>query len=40
MYNAIIVDDERIVLEGLQKTFKWEEYGFRICGLAENGEEL
>jgi two-component system response regulator YesN len=39
MYNAIIVDDERIVLEGLQKTFKWEEYGFRICGLAENGEE-
>ncbi|HOJ10686.1 MAG TPA: response regulator, partial [Clostridiales bacterium] len=39
MYKAIIVDDERIVLEGLKNTFKWEEYGFRVCGLAENGEE-
>ena len=39
MYNVIIVDDERIVLEGLKNTFKWEKYGFKVCGLAENGEE-
>jgi len=39
MYNVVIADDERIVLEGLKNTFNWRKYGFEVCGLAENGEE-
>ena len=39
MYKVIIADDERIVLEGLKNTFDWRNFGFEVCGLAENGKE-
>lgn len=39
LYKVIIADDERIVLNGLKNTFDWEQHGFEVCGLAENGKE-
>jgi len=37
MYNVLIVDDEENIREGLIKIIHWEDYGFEICGEAENG---
>ena len=39
MYNILIVDDEPIVKIALRSILPWEEYGFFICGTAENGLE-
>jgi two-component system, response regulator YesN len=39
MYNLIIVDDEAEVRKGIIHKTKWETYGFRIAGEAENGRE-
>lgn len=36
MYSMILLDDERIVLQGIQKVFKMEEYGFEIAGTFTN----
>lgn len=35
--KAIIIDDEYIVLEGLQKLINWEEYGIELAGTASDG---
>ena len=37
MYHVLIVDDEPIILHGLQGILEWEEYGLEIAGLAANG---
>lgn len=37
MLNLLIIDDEESVREALKSIIKWEEYGFKICGEAENG---
>jgi len=39
MYKVLIVDDERIIREGICNSINWSNYGFSICGLAENGLE-
>ncbi|MBC7961298.1 MAG: response regulator transcription factor [Vallitaleaceae bacterium] len=39
MYKLLIVDDEKIIRDGLRKLIRWEEYGIVICGEAGNGEE-
>ncbi|RTE10179.1 response regulator transcription factor [Paenibacillus whitsoniae] len=39
MYKVILVDDEPFALEGLKLTVEWEELGFEIAGMCENGEE-
>ncbi|MFB9327794.1 helix-turn-helix domain-containing protein [Paenibacillus aurantiacus] len=39
MYKAIIVDDERWILEGIKAGVDWEKYGFQVVGEAENGQE-
>jgi two-component system, response regulator YesN len=39
MYKLIIVDDEKIVREGLKKTIQWEEHGFKLVGDYKNGRE-
>lgn len=39
MLKLLIVDDEPIILEGLQKTINWNECGFEIVGTAANGLE-
>ena len=37
--KVLIVDDERLLREGLKTIIPWEEYGFSVCETAENGLE-
>ncbi|MGL4912494.1 MAG: response regulator [Romboutsia sp.] len=39
MYNVYLLDDEPFILEGLKYIVPWEEYGFKIVGSANNGED-
>ncbi len=39
MYKVLAVDDEPLVLMGIQASILWEEEGFSLIGTAGNGEE-
>lgn len=39
MYKVVIIDDEPIIVRGLQKAIKWEEIGCSVVGTAANGLE-
>ena len=39
MYKVIIVDDEPIIVEGLQKGIQWANWDCEIVGTAGNGME-
>ncbi|XEC96097.1 response regulator [Paenibacillus tarimensis] len=39
MVNVIIVDNERIILEGISQAVEWERLGTRLAGTARNGIE-
>ena len=39
MYSVLLVDDEPLAIEGLQLFVDWEQLGFRVCGVCENGAE-
>lgn len=39
MYGVLLVDDEQIILQGLQRVFPWEEYGLKVLGTAGDGME-
>lgn len=39
MFNIFMVDDDRIVLEGLKKFVDWEAMGFRVVGTALSAKE-
>lgn len=39
MWKVAIIDDEPIIVEGLSRTLPWKEWGCRIIGTAENGED-
>lgn len=39
MYKVVIIDDEPIIVKGLEKTVKWEEMGCQVAGKACNGLE-
>jgi len=39
MINVLIVDDEYTIREGIKNTFKWDEYGLKVCGTASSGYE-
>lgn len=39
MIKLLLVDDEPLVLIGLQSMLKWADYDIEICGCAHNGEE-
>ena len=39
MYKAILIDDEKWILESLKGTVDWEALGFEIAGTAANGFE-
>lgn len=39
MYRVILVDDERLILEGLSKVVKWTEFGCEVAGTARDGRE-
>lgn len=38
MYKAIIVEDELLVRVAYQSIVNWQEYGFELAGLFENGQ--
>lgn len=37
--RLLIVDDERLILRGLQETYDWESIGFEVVGTALDGDE-
>jgi two-component system, response regulator YesN len=39
MYKIILIDDEKIVIEGLRKLVKWEKFGFELAGCFTDGIE-
>ncbi|NLW56927.1 MAG: response regulator transcription factor [Firmicutes bacterium] len=39
MCKVLIVDDERIIREGIAAVIPWGKYGFTLVGTAANGEE-
>lgn len=39
MLKVVIIDDEPIIVRGLQKAIKWEEIGCSVVGTAANGIE-
>ncbi len=39
MFTLIFIDDESIIRDGVRKCINWEQNGFRLTGVFENGEE-
>lgn len=39
LLTVFIVDDEKLIRDGMKKLLKWEENGFQICGEAANGRD-
>lgn len=39
MHSVLIVEDEKLVREGLARTVDWEKYGLRVVGSCANGLE-
>lgn len=39
MYRVILVDDERMIVEGLRRVVPWAELGCEVAGTASNGLE-
>lgn len=39
MYKVVLIDDEEIIVQGMQKVIPWEKYGCHVAGTACNGEE-
>ena len=39
MYKAVLVDDERIILDGLTRAVRWADMGCEVIGTAANGRE-
>lgn len=39
MYKLLIVEDERAIAQGIAKSNPWEEWGFQVTGICNNGEE-
>ena len=36
MYSVVLVDDEDIIVEGLKKIVKWDEFGCEVIGTADD----
>src|SRR5690554_4350705 len=39
MYRVLLVDDERIIIEGISSIIDWGSYGTELIGTARNGLE-
>ena len=39
MHRVVLVDDERIIVEGLRRVIRWEEYNCQVVGIASDAEE-
>lgn len=38
LLKLLLVDDEKIILRGLQETYDWESMGYQVVGAADSGE--
>ena len=38
-YSVFLVDDEKLIRDGLKMLFDWNAHGFFICGDAPNGRD-
>ena len=36
MYRVVLIDDERMIVEGLRKVIPWQDYGCEVVGTAED----
>lgn len=39
LLKLLLVDDEKIILKGLQETYDWEAMGYQVVGTAGSGED-
>lgn len=39
MYKVMLVDDEKLILDGLQKIINWDKYNLEIASVARNGKD-
>lgn len=39
MYKVVIIDDEPIIVEGLSRSVKWQDFKCEVAGTAYSGEE-
>lgn len=39
MHRVVLIDDERIIVEGLRRVIRWEEYNCQVVGTASDAEE-
>lgn len=39
MYKVMLVDDEQLILDGLQKIINWNEFDLEVTTVAKNGQE-
>lgn len=39
MYRVILVDDDDMIIKGLERVFPWSEYGCEVVGTARDGRE-
>ena len=38
LLTLVLVDDEPIILKGLQETYNWNHMGFQVVGAARDGD--
>ena len=39
MYRILFVDDEALIREGISENIRWQELGYELAGVCENGRE-
>ena len=39
MYKVIIIDDEPVIVQGLTRSIKWDQYDCEVAGTASSGAE-
>ena len=39
MYQIVFVDDEFVIREGVSENIKWNELGYQLAAVCENGRE-
>ena len=40
MYRIMIADDEESIRNGIAHTLPWQEWGYEVCALCANGQEV
>ena len=39
LYKVLLVDDESMILRGMEEGISWKDFGFEVIGTASNGQE-